>query len=89
MAIMDVMAIAAVMSILTKIARMATMTLIISVNMIASTIMRVAILLFIISDMDMVIMASVAITCVMATLAVRNYVLCNYVMTKNSLVALL
>ena len=62
MAIMDVMAIAAVIPILTKIARMATMTqIIISVNMIASTIMRVAILL-IISDMDMVIMAAVAIT---------------------------
>ena len=75
MAIMDVMAIAAVMPILTKIARMATMTLIISVNMIASTIMRVAIFIFIISDMDMVIMAAVAITGVMAPLAVMNTLL--------------
>ena len=41
------MAIAAVMPILTKIAQMATMTLIISVNMIASTIMRVALSLLI------------------------------------------
>ena len=50
---------------------MATMTLIISVNMIASTFMRVAILL-VISYMDLVIMAAVAITGVRATLAVMN-----------------
>ena len=75
MAMMDVMAIAAGMSILTKIARMATMTLIISVNTIASTIMRVAILLFIISDMDMVIMAADAITGVIPPLAVKNSLL--------------
>ena len=42
--------------------------------MIASTIMRVAIL-FIISYMDMVIMAAVAITGVMAPLAVMNTLL--------------
>ena len=43
-------------------------------NVIASTIMRVAILLTI-SCMDMVIMAAVAITGVMATLAVMNTLL--------------
>ena len=59
---------------LTKIARMATMTVIISVNMIASTIIRVAVL-SIISDIDMVIMAAVAITGVMAPLAVMNTLL--------------
>ena len=53
---------------------MATMTLIISVNMIALTNMRVVIL-SIISDMDMVIMAAVAITGVMAPLAVMNTLL--------------
>ena len=74
MAIMDVMAIAAVMPILTKTARMATMTLIISFTMIAPTIMSVAIFL-IISDIDMVIMAAVAITGVMAPLAVMNTLL--------------
>ena len=74
MAIMDVMAIAAVMPILTKTAWMATMTLIISFTMIASTIMSVAIFL-IISDIDMVIMAAVAITGVMAPLAVMNTLL--------------
>ena len=68
------MTIVAVMPILTIIARLATMTLIISVNMRASTIVRVAILL-IISYMDMVIMAAVAIEGVMARLAVMNTLL--------------
>jgi len=53
---------------------MAKMTLIIRFTMIASTIMSVAISL-IISDIDMVIMAAVAITGVMAPLAVMNTLL--------------
>ena len=49
----------------------------ISVNMIASTIRRVAKLgnVVIISDMDMVIIAAAAITDVMATLAIMNTLL--------------
>ena len=53
---------------------MATITLIISVNMIASTNMRVVIL-SIISDMDTVIIAAMTITGVMVTLAVMNTLL--------------
>ena len=56
---------------------MATMTLMISVNVIASTIMRVVILemLLIIPDIDIVIMAAAAITDVMATLTIMNTLL--------------